>query len=40
MEIIIVNEQEITNYYLINVETGKHFEGFDKDDQLVGAFKV
>ncbi|OCH68732.1 hypothetical protein [Vibrio splendidus] len=25
---------EITNYFLVNVETGKHFEGFDRDDPI------
>jgi hypothetical protein len=26
-----INPDDITNFYLVNVETGKHFEGFDKD---------
>ncbi|HFQ4902258.1 TPA: hypothetical protein ACGU4U_004304 [Vibrio vulnificus] len=29
--------EEITNYYLVNVETGRHFEGFDKDDPIKSA---
>lgn len=35
MEIISMKKREITNYYLVNVETGQHFEGFDKDGVII-----
>ncbi len=29
---------EITHHYLVNMETGKSFEGFDKDDYIKSPF--